>query len=392
MNTNKIPGVIVIDGHVQGLSLTRSLGELGIPVYVVDRNKFAISKYSKYCQKFFISPDYLDDVFPDFLISLAESENLQNWLLLPCDDHIVYSISKRKKDLSEVFKVITVDFDILKSIINKEVLNRVAELCNIPVIKTYYPKSRELVKTEFGFLRYPLLIKGTEGQSFYKNTKSKAFEVKDFEELQVTYSSLVKYLTPSDIMIQEKIPLSKENKVVSFTAFCVGGEIKAHWMGEKLREHPIYFGTATYTESVNVAALLDQSIPLIKKLSYTGVCEIEYLLDPRDGNYYLIEINPRTWLWVGLAKKCGVNYPEMIYNYVHEKSQEYPKQYKEKVRWMNLWTDTFFSLKYILQGKLSLASYIKSIFKKKTFAIFSLRDFLPFISMGLLLFYINKRR
>ena len=29
-------GAIVIEGHVQGLSNTRSLGELGIPVYVLD--------------------------------------------------------------------------------------------------------------------------------------------------------------------------------------------------------------------------------------------------------------------------------------------------------------------------------------------------------------------
>lgn len=392
MKENNLPGVIVIDGHVQGLSLTRSFGELGIPVYVVDRNAYAISKYSKYCKKFFVSPDYLDDTFPDFLLSLAKSENLQDWLLLPCDDHIVFSISKRKKELAEYYKVITADLNILSSIINKGALNKVAQSCKVPVIQAYYPSSDIISRESIDFLRYPVLIKGTEGQSFYKKTKSKAFEVKDFKELEETYSTLVENLVPSDIMIQEKIPLSQQNKVVSFTAFCIDGEIKAHWMGRKLREHPIYYGTATYAESVKVPVLLSQSIPLIRKLSYTGVCEIEYLQDPRDGSYYLIEINPRTWLWVGLAKNCGINYAEMMYNYVHEKPHAYPTQYKVNVRWMNLWTDTFFSLKHILTGKLSPGVYLKSILKSKTFAILSISDPKPFFMMGFLLFYINKRR
>ena len=40
-------GVIVIEGHVQGLSNTRSLGEKGIPVYVVDKDN-CIARYSRY--------------------------------------------------------------------------------------------------------------------------------------------------------------------------------------------------------------------------------------------------------------------------------------------------------------------------------------------------------
>ena len=42
-------GAIVIEGHVQGLSNTRSLGELGIPVYVLDVSH-CLAQYSKYCR------------------------------------------------------------------------------------------------------------------------------------------------------------------------------------------------------------------------------------------------------------------------------------------------------------------------------------------------------
>lgn len=386
------PGVIVIDGHVQGLALTRSFGEQGIPVFVVDRNKFAVSKYSKYCHKFFQSPDYLDSKFADFLIKLAKEEKLTDWILLPCDDHIVYSISKRKEDLSRHFKIITVNFDKLLNIIDKGKLNVIAKNIGVNTIPTFYPSRDRIEETDISSLRYPLLVKGIEGQTFYKKANKKAVEVKGFQEAKKVFNSLLQNMSPNEMMLQEKIPLGVSNKVISFTAFCIKGEIKTYWMGQKLREHPIDFGTATYTKSVFVKNLLEQSIPLLKELNYEGVCEVEYLFDPRDKKYYLIEINPRTWLWVGLAKECGINYPMLIYNYLHGIKQNYPQQYVQGKKWMNIWTDTFFSLKYILKGRIKISAYFSSLFAKKTFALLSFKDIKPFLAMGGLLFYVKRNR
>ena len=51
------PGVIIIEGHVQGLSNVRALGEHGIPVWVIDKSN-CVARYSKYCQNFAICPEY----------------------------------------------------------------------------------------------------------------------------------------------------------------------------------------------------------------------------------------------------------------------------------------------------------------------------------------------
>jgi D-aspartate ligase len=80
-------GAIIIEGHVQGLSNTRSLGEAGIPVFVVDKVN-CLARYSRYCRKFFRCPDFIEDAFADFLIDLAEKENLKDWVLIPSNDHI----------------------------------------------------------------------------------------------------------------------------------------------------------------------------------------------------------------------------------------------------------------------------------------------------------------
>ena len=60
----------------------------------------------------------------------------------------------------------------------------------------------------------------------------------------------------------------------------MNGTIKTFWMGEKLREHPIRFGTATLAESIYEPELIEISQRLLRGLLYTGVCEIEYIKDP----------------------------------------------------------------------------------------------------------------
>jgi predicted ATP-grasp superfamily ATP-dependent carboligase len=386
------PGVIVIDGHVQGLALTRSLGEKGIPVFVVDSNNYGVARFSKYCSKFFKCPDYLSEQFVDFLINLGDNEGLKDWLLLPCDDHIVFSISKRKNDLQKIYKVITVDFDILKNIINKQNLFTVASKLGLPVIKTLYPEKNLVGDDEISGFRFPLLVKGIEGQTFYKKTNNKAFKVNNRKELNIILRTLPDTIVLKEVMIQEMIPLENSNKVISFTAFCIRGEIKSFWMGQKIREHPIYFGTATMSKSIYNQAILEQVKPLLKELNYEGVCEVEFIEDPRDGKYYLIEINARTWLWVGLAKACGIDYAIQVYNYVNNIPQEFSLSYKSNIFWKNEITDFIFTVINILKGKIKLKEFIRFWFKYKVKALWYKSDSRPFWGYLFLLPYIFLKR
>jgi predicted ATP-grasp superfamily ATP-dependent carboligase len=158
----------------------------------------------------------------------------------------------------------------------------------------------------------------------------------------------------------------------------VEGVIKAHWAGVKLREHPLRFGTATFAQSIYSEECYRQSIPLLKVLNYTGVCEVEYLFDPRDGKYKLIEINARTWLWVGLAKSCGIDYAKMIYNHVNGIQVDFPTNYQTGVTWINPASDTIYALKSMVLGKLKPANYFKSLYKGNNInALFTDSDWKP---------------
>lgn len=382
---DNMKGAIVIEGHVQGLSNTRALGELGIPVYVIDV-VHCLAQHSKYCTKSFQCPAFNSSEFITFLVDLAKREQLQGWFLIGSNDHIVENLALHQKELAPYYTMMVPIEQQLYNIINKARLLDVASSCGTHIPATCYPDSIEKAQT----MRYPLLIKGCLGLSFYKATHQKAIQADSYEQL----TKVLREITPltSDVMIQELIPFDAQNRVVSFTCFAIKGEIKAYWMGQKLREHPIKYGTATMSQSVLIPQVSDEARPLVKALQYTGTCEIEFMRDPRDGEWKLIEINPRTWLWVELAKACGVDYAKMMYRYVNGIEQEYPTSYQVGLKWYNAVTDFVFGMQGILKGVVSLKEYLRSLCGRKVHAIWSWHDLKPGLIFPFMLFFIAKKR
>lgn len=383
------PGAIIIEGHVQGLSNTRALGEAGVPVIVIDKNT-CLARYSRYCKKFFVCPDFISDEFVTFLIELAKKEKLIGWILIPSNDHAVYSISKHKQELIAYYKIITPDIDIIEKIYDKSKLLSLAEKLNIPYPKTqYFTSINTPISPDISF---PLITKGKNGLSFYKAVGKKAFLANTEIELRKQLMEITQKFSIEKLFTQELIPSNGSNKTISFTAFCINGDIKSYWIGVKIREHPIRFGTATYASSIECKELIEPSQRLLKEIAYTGVCEIEYLFDPRDKLYKIIEINARTWLWVGLARACGIDYVVLIFNYLNNIENNYPIQYKLDVNWINYITDIPFSVLSLFTGKLTLKQYFSSINKKKVDAFFSRKDIKPSIMFFILSIYIAIKR
>lgn len=357
---NNIPGTVIIEGHVQGLSNTRSLGEAGIPVYVVDKTDCIAAK-SIYCKKFFLCPDFQNDNFAEFLIKLAKEEKLNGWVLIPSNDHAVHTIAKHMKILKEYYKVTISELAIIDNIYDKVRLLDVAQQHNIPIPRTQvFQTANDQIADN---LEFPVITKGRHGLSFYKALRQKAFLANDEMELRRQLNFIAENHDIANSFTQELIPFDGHNKTVSFTTFCEAGEIKTFWMGVKLREHPLRFGTATFAKSVYVEECYEQSVLLLKALNYSGVCEVEYLFDPRDKKYKLIEINARTWLWVGLAKACGVDYAKLIYDYVNGNPIVWPKSYKQDIYWLNPFSDFVYSAFAIIKFKLNPFDYLRSVMK-----------------------------
>ncbi len=386
MKKNETPGVILIGDHVQALSIARSLGQLKVPVILLSDTNLSVVRFSKYVSKFVKMPCIDDEAkFVPFLLNLAKMNDLKDYLLIPTNDRIVKIISMNKSILEQEFKAATPEWKITKFALDKILTSRLAEDIGIPSPKTVFVDS--VSDHENLDLVYPVLVKGIEGFDFYKKAGVKAFKVKSEEELKATLNKLLNLSRPPKMMIQELIP-GNTDSVYSFCSFFKNGELIGFWTGHKIREHPMGLGTATCAESIYEPEIIELGTKFLKAINYYGISEIEFKKDPRDNKFKLIEINARSWLWISLAKRAGVDFAAMLYNDVNGKKLISNSSFEENIKWVHLYTDSWISFKEILKGTLSIKDYLKSLEGEREYAVFSLDDPLPFIIETLIMPYL----
>ncbi len=380
-------GAIIIEGHVQGLANTRNLGKQNIPVFVLDAGRKCLAQHSKYCTRFFQCPPYHSDELADFMMNLADKEQIRDWLILPSNDHAVMTLSRHKEQLSEFFRIISPDLPVAEIIYDKRRLVELAAGAGVAVPLTWgYHEPPPDIAT------FPVLVRGKHGLSFYRVTGRKAFLCEDPASLNKLLSIGPVRDLADRILIQEMIPDHGDNPTISAGLFCVNGTMKACWMGAKLREHPVRFGTATLAESLYIPELTEDCRKLAQALQYDGICEIEFLYDPRDGKYKLIEINPRTWLWIDLARACGIDLVTMAWNHTYGHPVHYPANYTTGLKWRNFHTDLYFSMQALLTGQLPLRHFLRQNHGRKIPAVWDRKDPRPFFYMNLMLPYLIRNR
>jgi protein-tyrosine-phosphatase/predicted ATP-grasp superfamily ATP-dependent carboligase len=87
------------------------------------------------------------------------------------------------------------------------------------------------------------------------------------------------------------------------------GEPRWWFAHERIHELPITGGASSYRRSIDVPAnLREATLDLLTHLRWHGVAMVEFKMAD-DGDYRLMEINPRLWGSLPLAIAAGVNFP-----------------------------------------------------------------------------------
>jgi len=331
---------IVFNVFFNGLGVIRALGENGIPVKALDNDRYAVGKYSKYLSDFQVvaNPGKDERKFVQELIKIGRNYKSKP-VLFPTNDIWSIAVSKYKNELEKYFLIYNPDYSVINKIINKKTFYRIMQKESILVPQTYEINSFEELNKVKPDLKYPLILKpNARMDTNRKSTDTKLYnrnrivEINKFEDFMKYADLIEKY----DFIIQQKIP-GLSNRMFTIGVYADrNSDVRAVFSGRKVRGYPVEFGDCIAGESYWVEELVEISKKIIKLLGYTGIAEIEYKYNYLDEKYYLIEINPRTWSWVGITPKTGVNLPLIAYkDMVGEKIPDYLEMNKEK---KVLWT------------------------------------------------------
>jgi D-aspartate ligase len=367
-------GALVIGGNLNGLSIARSLGRRGVPVWVTSPPNIKLASFSRYTQRTLPWPNLEDEAQAAYLLEIAERYGLDQWVLFPTTDESAALLSKFHAVLSSRFRVSTPTWDILRWAYDKRLTYRLAAEQHVDYPSTIYPATEaDLTAADLDF---PAILKPATHAIMNRFTSDKAWPAANREELLARYREARELIPPELILIQEMIPGGGEAQF-SYAALCCDGKPIVSLTARRTRQYPVDFGySSSFVETLDVPEIVAPSRRLLAAIRYTGLVEVEYKFDSRNGRYRLLDINPRLWTWAPLGARAGTDFPYLLWQMITGKSV--PEQTaRTGVRWMRMSTDLPAAIHLIFRGRLSPGEYWRSLRSPIEFSVMALDDPLP---------------
>ncbi len=198
------------------------------------------------------------------------------------------------------------DFNTLN---DKYLVARLAEKLAVPAPRFVFVESEADLQTAAG-LGFPLVLKCCRASG----VKEALRICRDVEELAQSYRELhsqkarYSFFPCKQLIAQEFI----SGKIYDGCFAVKDGQVLAS--STQIREWtiPVSGGVGAYNKTVNVPEIHQYGKMLFEEVRWTGPAQLEFIRDEKDGQYKLIEINPRFWGTLGLSVKAGVNFAHYV--------------------------------------------------------------------------------
>jgi len=382
-------GAIVVGGDYQGLGIVRSLGRHGVPVCVID-DEHSIARFSRYATHAVKTASLRDErQTVDIVRDVGRRVGLDGWVLYPTRDETVAAFSRYRALLSEQFRVPTPDWTTMQWVWDKRNTYRMAGELGIPTPRTWYLSRVE--ELEGIPVDAPLAIKPAIKEHFVYATKAKAWRANTKAELRQLFDRAAGHVGAGEVMVQDLIPGGGEQQF-AYCAFFKNGRAMASMVVRRRRQHPPEFGRAsTFVEAIELPILETLSERFLRAINYYGLVELEYKLDPRDGQYKLLDVNGRTWGYHTLGSGAGVDFPHLLFADQMGEAIE-PRRGRAGVSWIRIVTDLPTGIVEMLGRRLDWREYVRSLRDCQIEAVFNREDPLPGLMELFLIPYLSVKR
>ena len=371
---SEITGALVLGGNLNGLTIARSLGRRGIPVWVATSPSIKLAAYSRYTRRTLPWPSGESEAQVQSLLELAARQKLDGSVLIPTSDESAALLAKFHAALSSRYRVSTPTWEVLRWAYDKRLTYQLAAQVHVDHPLTMYPVSEADLET--GACSFPAILKPAAHVTVNRFTADKAWPVANRKGLLARYREARRYVPADQILVQELIPGGGESQF-SYAALCRDGQPIASLTARRTRQYPIDFGySSSFVETLDVPEIVPPSHRLLASLRYTGLIEIEYKLDSRTGAYKLLDINPRLWTWSALGALAGIDFPYLLWRMMMNMPLP-TRAGREGVRWIRMSTDFPAAIHEIFRGRLTLGGYLRSFRNPMQFALAAADDPLP---------------
>ena len=377
---HETPVVILRSGHHGGLGIVRSLGRLGVPVYCVDSDWWEPAFSSRYCRGRFLLNIESDSPEESVASLLKIGQRIGGRpILIPTTDDAAIWTAEHAAALESGYRFPHLDASLVRLLCNKGCMQKLARRSGVPTAQAVVPRSKADVESFLETAIFPVMVKATDGNSLRLRAGGTKFVVDTPRELLDLYAKAEDPRAPN-LIIQEFIPGEDWmfDGYFDRNSNCLLGVT-----GKKIRRFPAYTGVTSLGVCLHNETVEKTTIEFMKAIGYQGILDIGYRYDRRDGQYKVLDVNPRIGCTFRLFTATnGIDVARALY--LDMTGQEVvPGQAAEGRKWVVEDFDVFSAIRSRRDGALKLKDWVKSFRGVEEAACFALDDPLPFLMMGL---------
>lgn len=315
--------VLVLDGHSRAaLETLQSLGRAGMEVDLAAETKDCLAMHSRYAARKLRQPS--QESVAEFHAWLRAQDKKRNYaLIVPATEASLLGL--RLLDESDPLraKAVIPGNGTLDIALDKEKTWQLARELGVPSPRGVLLSSFE----EIGQVeQFPVVLKPTHSKVMVAG------------ELRTLAVAVVKNEVARQEQLRRWLPLTPVQQQQYVFGRGVGIELLFdrgqkiwHFAHERVHEYPLSGGASSYRRSIAPPpAMLQDAEKLLTALKWHGVAMVEFKMDAQ-GQYWLMEINPRLWGSLALSIDAGVDFPMGLLQIA--RGQQPPPQPKYKTRY-----------------------------------------------------------
>jgi D-aspartate ligase len=374
----KLPPALIVGGDHGCLSIARSLGAAGIPVYALNYAQSEV-RYSRFCKWIDLteSNSIGTEAWAAYLLG-PESDHLRGAVLLAACDEAIELIAEHRQSLSEKFTLDLSNPDAQLCMLDKLCTYRAAQAAGVPTPNFWEANTREqIVKLEHELV-FPLILKPVLGHKFSRKFIGPYAVAYTLDELLRAFEMVCGADIP--IFLVEMIPGPDDRLCSYYTYLDENGNDLINFTKRVIRRYPMNMGGSTYHVTDDVPDIRELALALFRLVGLRGVANAEFKMDVRDGKLKLIECNARFTAADCLLVASGLNLPLFVYDRLTGRPHAVPpSSYRAGMRLWKPLGDFAAYRQLNKMGLLTFRAWIRSVTHRQIFPVFSWNDPLPAI-------------
>jgi predicted ATP-grasp superfamily ATP-dependent carboligase len=355
---------------------------MGVSVYATVDDRWTPAAVSRYLTGAFIWDTHRLDV-QRFLEGMAR---IGKWLhrptiLIPTSDVAAILVAEHAATLQEWFLFPQQPAMQTRTLADKRALYLLCQRIGVACPPSVFPNSIDDVNRFVARATFPVVVKAAESWHLPEDARMNPIAWTP-EQLYAIYRAMENQQRPN-LIIQEYIDLAGgedwyyQGYRNVRSSCCVG------FTGRKLRSYPPLAGITTLGKCLANEPLRQQAEALLQAISYAGIADLDFRLDQRDGQYKLLDFNPRVGAQFRLFEnRAGVDVVRALYLDLTGRPVPASPSIESRT-FIAEFHDLVASLGYFRLGKLTFQQWRRSLQGRRELAWFSWDDPLPFVMMCL---------